>query len=139
MSFEETVVAQIRMLEEGQILEALDQFFADYGVMYANGAVFGEGLEQCRSKQQPFVAGASEIKGTITNLKIDPHSEFCVFRNKTTYEDAKRTMHQIDGLHVQMWAQGKIATEWFYSGEPMQGMISRGLLDDPAHILELIG
>lgn len=127
------------MLEEGRILEALDQFFADYGVMYANGAVFGEGLAECRKKQEPFIASAVKITGVINGLKIDTHSEFCVFRNQTTYEDAKGQAHQIDGLHVQMWAQGKIASEWFYSGEPMQGMIARGLLDDPAHILELIG
>ncbi len=138
MTFTDAVELQTAMLRAGQVLEALDMFFADYGVMYTNGAVFGEGLQTCREKQEPFVASAQNIKGDITDLFIDAENEFCVFRNTTSYADESGTNHRIDGLHVQMWAQGKIATEWFYSGEPMRGMIARGLLKDPAHILELI-
>lgn len=139
MDFKAAVELQAAMLRAGQILEALDMFFADYGVMYTNGAVFGEGLDACREKQTPFVAAALNIKGEITDLFIDAESEFCIFRNSTSYDDEAGSHHRIDGLHVQMWADGKIATEWFYSGEPMRGMISRGLLKDPAHILELVG
>ncbi len=138
MTFNDAVELQAAMLRAGQVLEALDMFFADYGVMYTNGAVFGEGLQACREKQEPFVASAQNIKGEITDLFVDAENEFCIFRNTTSYDDESGTTHRIDGLHVQMWAQGKIATEWFYSGEPMRGMIARGLLKDPAHILELI-
>lgn len=137
-TFEELVSYQIKMLQAGQVLEALEHFFAEYGVMYSNGAVFGEGLEACRLGQEKFISSARSISGKITDLFIDPHSEFCVFRNLTCFEDAEGISHQIDGLHVQMWAQGKIATEWYYSGDPMESMIARGLLKDPAHILELI-
>jgi len=138
MDFKAAVELQVAMLRAGQVLEALDMFFADYGVMYTNGAVFGEGLDACRDKQIPFVASAQNVKGEITDLFIDAESEFCAFRNSTSYDDKSGSHHRIEGLHVQMWANGKIATEWFYSGEPMRGMISRGLLKDPAHILELV-
>lgn len=138
MDFKAAVELQVAMLRAGQVLEALDMFFADYGVMYTNGAVFGEGLDACRDKQAPFVASAQNIKGEITDLFIDAESEFCVFLNNTSYDDKGGSHHRIEGLHVQMWANGKIATEWFYSGEPMRGMIARGLLKDPAHILELV-
>lgn len=138
IAFKDAVELQVAMLRAGQVLEALDMFFADYGVMYTNGAVFGEGLDACRDKQKPFVAAAQNIKGEITDLFIDTESEFCAFSNATSYDDEGGTHHRIDGLHIQMWADGKIATEWFYSGEPMRGMIARGLLKDPAHILELI-
>lgn len=138
-AFEELVWRQINMLEAGQMLEAIDHFFADYGVIYSNGHVFGEGLTDCRLKQEQFVADTTSVTTKIADLFIDPHSEFCVFRNRTGFEDAKGKHRQVDGLHVQMWAQGKIASEWRYSGEPMRGMIGRGLLKDPAHILELVG
>lgn len=136
-TFEALVDAQIALLEAGQVLEALDHFFADYGVMYSNGAVFGEGQQACRQKQEPFIAGASSIKANISDLFVDKYAEFCVFRNQTSFEDKNGKTQQINGLHIQMWAQGKIAVEWYYSGEPMEGMIARGLLEDPAHILEL--
>jgi len=139
MTFNDAVELQAAMLRAGQVLEALDMFFADYGVMYTNGAVFAEGLQACRDKQAPFVSSAKNINGEITDLFIDAESEFCAFRNNTTYDDEAGSHHRIEGLHVQMWADGKIASEWFYSGEPMRGMIARGLLKDPAHILELIG
>ncbi|WP_262694794.1 hypothetical protein [Kordiimonas aquimaris] len=138
-SFDETVAAQVRMLEAGQVLEALDHFFADYGVMYSNGAIFGEGIAACRDKQKPFITSAKNVQGVITDLYIDKHSEFCVFRNQTTYLDGDDEQQKIDGIHVQMWTQGKVAIEWYYSGEPMEGMIARGILTDPAHILELTG
>ena len=139
MTFNDAVELQAAMLRAGQVLEALDMFFADYGVMYTNGAVFAEGLQACRDKQAPFVSSAKNINGEITDLFIDAESEFCAFRNNTTYDDEAGSHHRIEGLHVQMWADGKIASEWFYSGEPMRGMIARGLLKDPAHVLELIG
>lgn len=139
ITFKDAVELQAAMLRAGQVLEALDLFFADYGAMYTNGAVFGEGLDACRDKQKPFVASAQNIKGEITDLFIDAESEFCVFRNTTSYDDEGGSSHRIEGLHVQMWADGKIATEWFYSGEPMRSMIAHGLLKNPAHILELIG
>ncbi len=137
-SFEEQVWLQIKMLEAGQLVEALDHFLADYGIMYSNGAIVGEGLPACRRKYEQFVSLNSSISGHITDLFIDPHSEFCVFRQTGRYTDKQGVNHSVEGLHVQMWAQGKIAAEWQYSGEPMEGMIKRGLLKDPAHILELV-
>lgn len=138
MDFKAAVNLQVAMLEAGQVLEAWDIFLADYGVMYTNGAVFAEGLKACCDKQRPFVKSANNLKAEIFNLFIDEESEFCAFLNTTSYDDEAGSHHRDDGLHVQMWADGKIASEWFYSGEPMRGMIARGVLKDPAHILELI-
>lgn len=137
-SFAETVAAQIRMLEAGQVLHALDHYLADYGVIYVNGAVLGEGLEACRTAQAKLLNASQDNAYQITDLHIDVHSEFCVFRKKTS-QSAHIDAQGPETLHVQMWTQGKIAIEWCYSGEPMQGMVARGILKDPAHILELTG
>lgn len=138
MEFKDAVKLQVAMLEAGQVLEAWGMFFADYGVMYSNGTLLGEGLQACRDKQQQFIKTANNLKSEITNLFVDEESEFCAFLNTTSYDDEAGTHHRDDGLHVQMWADGKIASEWIYSGDPMRGMIARGLLKDPAHILELV-
>lgn len=139
MSFEETVVAHIRLLEAGRVADAIAQHFADFGILYANGETVGEGPADILQRQKPFFDSAQDITCHITDLKLDPYAEFCAFKNVTKYKDAAGHPHAVEQLHVEMWASGKIATQWVYSGEPMQGMISRGLLDDPAHILELIG
>lgn len=139
MQFEEAVFTYIKLLEEGRQLDALAQFFADYGVIYANGVVVGEGREACIESLKPQLSTIKNLRATISNLKIDTQSEFCAFQSLSNYVDASGAPRENESLHVQMWAQGKIASEWHYMDEPMQGMISRGLLDDPAHILELLG
>ncbi len=126
------------MLNQGQVLEALDLFFADYGVMQANGKLFATGLAECRAKQEPFITSAVNIKGNISDLVIDEKSEFCVFRNQTSFDNPEGNRQQIDGIHIQMWALGKIASEWYFNGELMEEIIAAGVFTDPAHILELI-
>ena len=138
MALAEVVYKQVDMLNKGQMLEALDLFFADYGVMYSNGELYATGLAECRAKQEPFITSASNIKGDIADVAIDEKSEFCVFRNTTSFDDADGVRQHINGLHVQMWAGGKIASEWYFNGPLMEEVISAGVFSDPAHILELI-
>lgn len=137
-SFRELVLKQVEMLNEGKVLEALDTFFADYGNMYSNGKLFGKGLKECREKQEPFFSSASNVQGAIVDLVLDEKSEFCVFRNQTSFDDPEGNTHQINGVHVQMWASGEIASEWYFDGELMDEIIEAGIFSDPAHILELL-
>jgi len=135
--FKELIDQQVSMLREGQVLEALDLYFSDYGVMYSNGEKFGEGIAECRKKQEPFLASAKNVKGFIKDLIVDEYNDFCAFRNCTSFEDSDGKTHQIDGVHIQMWAGGKIATEWYYNGNKMDMVIGQGVLSNPAHILEI--
>ncbi|MFC3052957.1 hypothetical protein [Kordiimonas pumila] len=138
MSLQADIERHIALLEQGQILEAMDQFLADYGVMYANGAVFGEGLHDCMARQMPFMQSVTQLTCTISGLFVDTFSEFCVFKNFVSYSGAEGLPHTVDGLHIQMWAGGKIASEWYFSGDNMADIIAAGILADPAHILELL-
>lgn len=138
MAIREIVLRQVALLNNGQVLEALDLFFADYGVMHSNGKLFASGLAESRSKQEPFIKSAKNIKGDISDLVIDEKSEFCVFRNQTSFDDPEGNRQQIDGLHIQMWASGEIAIEWYFNGDLMEEVIAAGIFTDPAHILELV-
>lgn len=138
MSISDAVYQQIEMLNKGQVLEALDLFFADYGVMYSNGELFATGLAESRAKQEPFITSAKNIQGDIADVAIDEKSEFCVFRNTTSFDDPDGNRQQINGLHVQMWAGGKIASEWYFNGGLMEEIIAAGIFSDPGHILELL-
>lgn len=134
----ERVAHQVALLKEGQMLEAFDLYFADFGVMHSNGELFGTGRDECRAKQMPFFESAKHIKGEISDLVLDEKSEFCVFRNQSSFEDEAGEKQQINGLHIQMWASGMIASEWFFSGKLMDEIIEAGIFSDPAHILELV-
>ncbi len=136
--FRNMVLSQIELLMNGQVLEALDTYFAEYGNMYSNGELFGEGIAECRSKQEPFFASAKNITGSITELVIDEKSEFCAFKNNTSFDNEEGERQHIDGLHVQMWAGGSIASEWYFTGDLMHEIMESGVLSNPAHILELI-
>jgi hypothetical protein len=133
------VLDQVALFEAGQVSEARHQFLADYGIIYSNGAPVGEGPQACIEQMAGFLSSAQNLKGQIADLYIDAESEFCAFRCSMNFQDETGVNAQIDSLHVQMWAGDNIASEWIYTGEPMMQMITRGVLDDPAHILELIG
>ena len=137
MGLKDNILQQIEMLQEGKVLEALDLYFADFGVMYSNSNEFGKGLVECRKKQEPFLASATNIKGVITDLIIDERDEFCAFRNSTSFTDGEGETHQINGLHIQMWTGEKIAVEWYFNGPQMDGVLAEGVLENPAHILEI--
>lgn len=137
-SLNSLVLDQVALLQAGRLEEACSRFLADYGVIYSNGALVGEGQPACLEQLANFVNSTTNLKGQVTDLYIDDESEFCAFRSAMSFRDKNDAATQVDSLHVQMWADGKIASEWGYTGEPMMQMITRGVLDDPAHILELI-
>ena len=133
----ENILQQIEMLQEGKVLEALDLYFAEFGVMYSNSNEFATGLAECREKQEPFVTSATNIKGVITDLIIDERDEFCAFRNSTSFTNTDGETQQINGLHIQMWTGEKIAIEWYFNGAQMDGVLAEGILENPALILEI--
>ena len=130
-SFLQAANGQIELLRAGKPLEAIDQYFAKDGVMYANGELFADGAKAARKKQEPFISSAREIVGKIVHVKIDETAEICVFRNRSSFTDSGGNVHQIDGLCWQKWLDGMIAEEQYFQGDMMEEMISDGLLENP--------
>lgn len=130
-SFAQAVHGQIELLRSGKPLDSIDQYFAEDGVMYANGELFAEGAAAARKKQEPFISSAREIVGKIVDVKLNETAEICVFRNRSSFKDADGKVHQIDGLCWQKWTDGKIAEEQYFQGDMMNEMISSGLLESP--------
>lgn len=132
LSFSQGVQAQVALLNEGKPLEALDQFFALEGKMFANGALFAAGAVESRNKQEPHILSAKSIQGAIEDLVIAEEREICAFRNKTTFVTADDVHHQIDGLCWQKWHNGRVIEEHYFDGEHMNALISDGILRNPA-------
>lgn len=132
MAFAEAVTEQISLLEAGNILEALDRFFAKDAVMYSNSVLFAEGFLRCRQMQEPFLAAAANIRAEIANKYLDEEKQLCVFRNLTKFDGPDGVTRQIDGLHIQQWQDERMVCEWYYNGDPMQALLAKDVLKNPA-------
>lgn len=126
------VQEQVKLLQEGKVLEALDRFFAKDGVMYSNSVLFAQGYLRCRQMQEPFLAAATNIRAEITDVFLDPSKQLCTFRNLTKFDGPDGKTRQIDGLHIQQWQAERMVCEWYYNGEPMDELLAMGVLRDPA-------
>jgi hypothetical protein len=135
VDFEKSVKQQVTLLNEGKPLEAFDQFFDISGVMYANGEVFASSAEEGRKKQEPYIRAAVSIEGKITDVKMLPAKQICVFRNQSSFVTEDGNKHQIDGLCWQHWQGGKITEEQYFDGEQMKNHIKNGILSQPELLL----
>lgn len=131
MGFSEGVAKQVALLKEGKILEALDRLFAKEGIMYSNSVLFGTGYLNCRRMQEPFLAAAKNIRADISEVILHKDKELCLFRNRTKFDGPDGVERHIDGLHIQKWQDGKIICEWYYNGEPMQLLLTKGVMQNP--------
>ncbi|WP_166417261.1 hypothetical protein [Cochlodiniinecator piscidefendens] len=135
LHFAASVQHQISLLVSGNPLTAFDRYFAQNGVMFANGTIFASSAAEARAKQKPFFDSACEIHGCISDLAFDLRKQLCAFRNRTLFVSSDSVSHQIDGLCWQYWQDGKIAIERYYDGDFMREQIERGILTKPALLL----
>jgi len=138
-SFESAVHGQIDLLNDGQPLEALDQYFALDGLMYSNDQLFATGKDQARQKQEHYILAAQSIKGRIEDLKTDAAHQVCIFRNCSSFVLGDGSEHQIDGLCWQQWSDGKVEIERYFDAEMMAEHLLNGLVQDPARLAALAG
>jgi len=131
-SFPDAVEAQFDLLQNGEPLEALDQFFAAEGRMYSNDQLFAHGIRQAREKQERYILAAQSISGQIEDLRLLTDKQVCMFRNRTSFTSSDGNTHQIDGLCWQQWEDSKIVVERYFDGALMKAHISAGVLDDPS-------
>lgn len=134
-SFRECVNHQVDILREGKPLEAFDRFFSPDGVMYANDEVFAKGAKEARRKQEPFIAAAKSISGSIVDVIIMDDHEVCIFKNQTSFITSDDVEHKIDGLCWQKWRDGQIIEERYYDGDLMQSLLAEGILLRPEMLI----
>ncbi len=133
----EAVEAQIALLIGGKPLDAFDAYFGRSVQMFANDVLFAAGAEEGRRKQEPFIAAAVAIDGAVTDVKVVEAENLCVFRNRSRFTTADGAERQIDGLCWQRWHDGRVIEERYYDGDLMKQLITDGVLENPAILLQL--
>ncbi|WP_120498594.1 hypothetical protein [Kiloniella sp. EL199] len=130
-NFETNVKGQIHLLNQGHVLEALDLYFHDTGIMFENDNLFAHNKAESRKKQEPYINSAKKISGKIEGLTIVPEQQICLFFNKSLFTNQKDQEFHINGLHWQQWYGSRIQEERYYSGSRMQELIKKGLTEAP--------
>lgn len=138
MTFEESVNAQVALLENGRPLDAFDKFFAFDGVMYANDQIFADSAAEAREKQERYILAATSIDGCIVDLRTNAQAQICVFRNRSSFTTSNGAIHKIDGLCWQLWSNGKVVVERYFEGAEMEQQLAAGILDKPENLTPIV-
>ncbi len=102
-----------KMIEEGKIMEAFEQYYADNIVMQENEGELRVGKEANRAYEKAFVEGITEFHSAKT-LGVAWGENYSVIESSmdVTHKDWGRVART--QVAVQRWADGKVVSEKFY-------------------------
>lgn len=103
------------MIQDGQILEAFEQFYADDVVMQDQGFEPWVGKDLNREREQDFVSKITEFRaGTLQKSGVGDDISFGTWHFDYTHEEWGDVKY--DQVAVRHWKDGKIVLERFYRG-----------------------
>ena len=118
-NLETLVEKQVEMLNEGKVLEALEEFYAEDCQMYDNDVLFSQNKVESIQKQEKFIKPCTAIEGKISKHIIIDDS-ISVLENQTSFTHPEYGVNKINGLHIQHWADGLIVKEHYYRDEMLK-------------------
>ncbi len=115
MNLEGLVKHQIKLIENGKLLEAFMKFFSDKVIMRNNNTVFASNKKEGMEIQSKFLEGITKFKATVYYSRIKGDiSIIGINYDFTNSEDEQITFK---GIHKQKWKNGLIITEDFYTDD----------------------
>lgn len=106
----------VAMLNRGQVLEALEQFYAPDARVFENDYLFAEDRQEAVARQRPFIEPCLSIDGDIRLIYRDLGRGIAVLCNQTRFDHPDYGNGQIDGVHVLYWQSGQVVRENYFSG-----------------------
>jgi len=104
-------------IDEGKILEAMDEFYADGIEMRENNEPPTKGLAANIEREKQFLAGVKDWHWTrwhATAVNEDDGVSFLEYAFEFTNTEGKKVTYE--QAAVQRWKDGKITHERFYHG-----------------------
>lgn len=103
----------VALVQQGEILEAFDRFYADDVVMQENRKAPTAGKAANRVREEQFVAYVKEVHTNVaTAVAVEGEHAFITWTLDFTGVDGTR-LHYEQVAH-QVWRDGKIVAERFY-------------------------
>ena len=113
----ERVDGLISYINEGKILEAMDEFYADDLVMQENSEEPTHGLAANIEREKQFLAGVKDWKWTKWHaIGIDEDKGVALIEYSFQFESTDGKTITYEQATVQRWRDGKIVSERFYHG-----------------------
>lgn len=112
----------VEFVQNGQILAAFEQFYADHVVMQENGGVPTIGKEANRTREEQFVAFVVDVhENKAASVIVDGDQTVIHWNLEFTAADGKR--YRYDQLAHQKWKNGQIVSERFFYN-PQEGLVA---------------
>ena len=118
MALNDRVQSLIEHLKQGQLLEAMDAFYADNTAMQENSHPPVKGLAENIEREKQFLASVKDWKGlevtaaAVDDAGGDSGTAFIEYHFEFTNTDGADVRYE--QVSVQRWEGGKIAHERFY-------------------------
>jgi hypothetical protein len=103
------------MIQQGQILEAFEKFYADNCVMQDQGFEPWEGKDLNREREKDFVGKIQDFRdGSMVTGAVGDDVTFSIWNFDYTHAEWGDVKYQ--QVAVRHWVDGKIVKERFYRG-----------------------
>jgi len=103
----------IVMNQSGLVLELCKKYYDKNVIMFNNGQVFAESMQESYDKQKGFVESVKEFTVELVTKKITGDIAELTFNYKMTGFDS--TVNEFTGKHIQTWQNNKIVKEEYVS------------------------
>lgn len=117
MTLTESVNALNQMIEDGQILEAFDTYYADDVVMQEVGQEPRRGKAANRAYEEAWVSGLKRIVITRKGIAVNEDTSRAYVEAHYDFEHEKWGHLSYDQVAAQQWDDGKIVKETFYHAD----------------------
>ena len=109
----ENVLTLIKQVEQGQILEAFDAFYADNVAMQENSNAPTMGKPENRAREEQFVASVAEVH-EVRARSWTADANRAAIEWTLDFTNTEGTRLRMEQVAVQTWENGKIVHERFY-------------------------
>jgi hypothetical protein len=105
----------VSYIQNGRILDAMHEFYADDAQMQENHNPPTVGMAANVEREKQFLAGVKQFHAfDVAAVGIDPHRGKTTVQSTLKFEAVDGTDVTMDQVAVQTWRDGKIVHEKFY-------------------------
>ena len=107
-----------RLIETGETLAAMEQFYADGVTMQENSEAPRVGKNVCLAHERSNLAKVRFMKARLLNQAINTEQQTVFSEWKFVFTDLQNQSWQLTEVSVQQWQNGQIVRERFHYHSP---------------------
>ena len=109
MSIKPQVLDLISLVENGQMLEAMNRYYAENVAMQENVSPPTVGFAENYAREQAFYGSLKELRFSLVSVVVE--GDRAAINWVVDYTTADGTQYRMDEIAIQTWRGGKIVQE----------------------------